>query len=365
MKRYFVLQNAREKRFYTIETEKTRYTACYGRLDKDDAHTINYDCKDEKECQRDSTSLINSLLRNKYVEVTAAEMERIKTMLLTPTPDSARFGLTYDEVEAGKTNTDLINAILADEKLPSLKHLIIASWAEPWDISCQEIIDQLIAHSSRFSGIESLCMGEMESEECEISWILQGDYSKFWKAFPNLKAITIQSGNGLVLGDVASTRLESIEIITGGLPSPVIQSITKARTPNLRKLNLYLGIYEYGFDGGIENIKALVTRSDFPKLEYLGVCNSDLQDEIAELLVTCKYAPLLKTLDLSKGTLSDKGANSILKHAKNLKNLVHLDLSYHYISDEMQKKLSQLPFTVDLSDPQEPEDEDAYPMFTE
>ncbi|MDL2321698.1 STM4015 family protein [Desulfosarcina sp. OttesenSCG-928-B08] len=288
--------------------------------------------------------------------------------------NSVAFHLSYDEERQGKTPRSLVDSILRDKRLPALKRLIITAWGKPWEeTTIQFIIDQLIAHSDRFSGLESLRMGEMDSEDCEISWIFQGDYSKFWKAFPNLKSITIQGGQNLVLGDVKSDHLESVEIFTGGIPKTVIQSITKAKTPNLTKLILYIGVEDYGFDGSMEDIKALVEDSDFPKLEYLGVCNSDLQDEIAELVVTSKYAPTLKTLDLSKGVLSDKGAKSILDHSENIKNLSYLDLGYHYISEEMQKKLAALPIVMDLSNGQEwdPSDDDddspgyGFPMFTE
>lgn len=32
----------------------------------------------------------------------------------------------------------------------------------------------------------------MDFEECEVSWIVQGNYEKFLKAFPNLKSLKIK-----------------------------------------------------------------------------------------------------------------------------------------------------------------------------
>lgn len=366
MIRYFIVQDARQKEFAIIEIDGTGYIMREGRLGrKADANTgMKY--KSEKKCLQEVASLINNLLDRGYVEITQEVLEQ-KQKEFGPRSDEAFFGLSYEDTEEGKNNQDLIDAILNYEKLPSLKHLTITMWEEPYaePDPCQQIIDQLIANSDRLSALESLRVGEMSSEDCEISWILQGNYSKLWQAFPNIKAITIQGGSGLVLGEIASDALESIEIITGGLPKSVLQSIAQAKTPNLKKLNLYIGVEEYGFDGNMADIKSLIEQSDFPKLEYLGLCNSELQDSIAELLLTCKYAATVKTLDLSKGTLSDKGAQIILDHAGNLKNLEFLDLSYHYMGEEMQKKLQQLPFLVDVSDPQEDEEGYTWPMFTE
>lgn len=365
MIRYFIIQDGRQKEFAIIETDGTGYIMREGRLGRKTDTSSGLKYKSEKQCQQKIALLIESLLNRGYVETTQEILER-KQKEFGPKSDEAFFGLSYEDTEDGKSNQDLIDAILNYEKLSTLKHLTITMWEDPYEEEfCQQIIDQLIANSERFSTLESLRMGDMTSEDCEISWIIQADYSKLWQALPNLKAITIQGGSYLALGDIASDALESIKIITGGLPKSVLQSIAQAKTPNLNKLNLYLGVEDYGFNGNIADIKALIEQSDFPKLEYLGLCNSELQDDIAKLLVTCKYAATIKTLDLSKGTLSDKGAQTILDHASNLKNLQFLDLSYHYLSEEMQKKLQQLPFSVDVSDPQEEEDDYTWPMFTE
>jgi len=65
----------------------------------------------------------------------------------------------------------------------------------------------------------------------------------------------------------------------------------------------------------------------------------------------------IKVLDLSMGTLSDKGAASLFNNPK-IKNLDKLDLHFHYISDEWMAKLKTLPLDVDVSDQQESDDYD-------
>lgn len=45
-------------------------------------------------------------------------------------------------------------------------------------------------HKEQFQHIKSLYIKDVEMEECEVSWILQADYSKLWEALPNLEKLT-------------------------------------------------------------------------------------------------------------------------------------------------------------------------------
>ena len=54
-------------------------------------------------------------------------------------------------------------------------------------------------HKEKFQNIKSLFVGDMEMEECEVSWIEQADYSKIWEALPKLEKLTIKGSTGLKL----------------------------------------------------------------------------------------------------------------------------------------------------------------------
>ena len=70
-------------------------------------------------------------------------------------------------------------------------------------------------------------------------------------------------------------------------------------------------------------------------------------------------------LDLSDGTLSDDGAEALLASDK-IKQLKHLDLSYHFMTDETMEQFNQLGMSVDVSDQQESDEDDwRFPMLTE
>lgn len=258
----------------------------------------------------------------------------------------------YDEENKGPHT--MVDEILSDPDLPNLKELIIGSWGWACEDSCQPIIDGIVEHKDQFSGIESLFIGDMDFEECEVSWIMQGNYGALWAAMPQLKSLTVKGSTELVLGDICHDKLEALTIICGGLPSDTIQSIRNARLPNLRKLLLYIGVDNYGFDGDADTIRELLSQADFPHLEYLGLADSEIQDELAAVALDCKFISQIHTLDLSCGTLSDRGGELLLKKLPSYPNIKTLDLHYHYLSNEMMKKLESLPVKINLSEQNKP-----------
>ena len=239
-----------------------------------------------------------------------------------------------------------------------MTELIIGDWGGAWEDSCQAVLDGIVEHAQQFSHIQRLFIGDMDYEECEVSWIMQGDYARLWAALPNLKALTIKGSTDLELGEICHERLEELTIICGGLGSDVIRSIQNAKLPNLKKLLLYIGIEDYGFDGNADTIKELLDKADFPKLSYLGITDSEIQDELAQVVLNSKFMGQIETLDLSMGTLTDKGGALLFETLPKWPNIKTLDVHYHYLSDEMEEKLCSLPITVDVSEGEEPDEYD-------
>ena len=267
---------------------------------------------------------------------------------------SKRYSYDYDEYEEqGKGSNTMIEDILSDSDFSELNELIIGDWGDCWEDSCQEIIDGIIKNADRFSHIEKLFIGDMDYEACEVSWIIQGDYSKLWAAMPGLRELTIKGSTDLELGEICHEGLEALTIICGGLPTNVIESIQKARLPQLKKLLLYIGIEDYGFDGDADTIKTLLEKADLPNLTYLGIADSEIQDELAEAALNSKFIGQIETLDLSCGTLTDKGGALLLEKLPAYPNIKKLDVHYNYLSEEMAKKLSALPIETDVSESEE------------
>lgn len=284
---------------------------------------------------------------------------------------SKKYFYTYEDYEDGEKNSlTLAKEILEDSELPSLQEIVVGCWGEAYDNSIDDLLEEFIKQKEKLQHIESFFIGDMDFEECEVSWIIQGNYENFLKAFPNLKSLKIKGSSELSLGKINHNNLETLEIICGGLPKRVILQIANANLPALKKLNLYLGVEDYGFDGNIEDIKTLLKADFIPKLEYLGLGDSEIQDEITELVFSLDTLSSLKTLDLSNGTLTDKGGEIILNNISKLKSLEMLNLEFHFLSDDMIEKLKKgLDCNVNLDEQQEAEvykDEVYYyPMLTE
>ena len=260
----------------------------------------------------------------------------------------------YDQYEdEGKSAAALVEEILEDPDLPGLKEIIIGNWGGAWEEDCQALLDGIVENADRFANVERLFVGDMDYEECEVSWIMQGDYSRLWAALPGLKALTIKGSMDLVLGEIVHEGLESLTIICGGLPSDVIESIQNARLPKLKKLLLYIGVDNYGFDGDADTIRELLDKADFPELTYLGIADSEIQDELTEVVLASKFMGQITSLDLSCGTLSDKGGKLLLEKLPAFPNVKKLDVHHNYLSVGMIEDLEGLSIEVDASEREE------------
>ncbi len=355
MKRIFIFQDAKSQKFWSIDVEGTGFTVQYGRLGTEgQISTKSFDTEDK--CQKEADKLIAEKTKKGYVESSEETVKSTKA-------ESKKYYTHYD---SGTSIEDLAEKILKDPKRAELKHITLGDWGDGGEGGdCQAVIDMFVENADKFGHLESLFIGDMDSESCEVSWIIQGDYSKIWAALPSLKSLTIKGSQGLTLGTIEHQNLEKLEIICGGLGSDVIESIAKAKLPNLDTLKLYLGVDDYGFDGTVDDIKPMLDKTKFPKLKHLGLMDSEITDDLVALVFETDILPQLETLDFSYGTLSDEGGNLLLDNADKLSHLKLLNLEYHYMSEEMMAKLKKLPCKVDVSDSQGDDEEYKYPMLTE
>lgn len=277
-----------------------------------------------------------------------------------------KLSIGYDEFEEGQRIGTEIEKLGNSPEGASLTSLIIGDWGQAYENSSEVVVEALVAHSANFPSLRKLFIGEMSYEECEISWITQSDLSPLLPAFPELQSLTIQGGNELSLRDLNHHKLEELIIISGGLGKGVLGNIASSQLPNLRKLELYLGVDNYGFDGSLADILPLIAPGKFPNLTYLGLKNSEIQDEIAVAVADAPILEQLDTLDLSLGTLSDVGAEVLLASDR-IKGLKALNLSHHYMSEKMIDRWTKSGLPVDVSDKQETDDEEdwRYPSITE
>lgn len=265
-----------------------------------------------------------------------------------------RISISYEEGEEGQVWTDKFAAFLDDPDSAKITGFVVGMWQDAYENNSSPIVEALVAARNRLPNLKALFIGDIEPDECEISWIIQSDLTPLFEAFPKLEYFGSRGGEGLRVGPINHQNLKWLALEAGGLPVEVVREVQASDLPNLEHLELWLGTPSYGGNTSVEDLEPLLSGRIFPNLKYLGLRDSEIADDIAEALATSSVVEHIEVLDLSLGTLTDKGVKTLLTNPAILQ-LQKLDLHHHFCSDELIEQLKALPITVDVSDTQEPE----------
>lgn len=279
-----------------------------------------------------------------------------------PLPDPARFaprlGVDWDRYQAGEKVAAQIAAVSKDPGAAELQAIVIGPWDYESSSDSAELVRALADASPRFPRLAAIFLGDIVMEEQEISWIQQSDVSPLLEAYPMLEELRVRGGTGLALSRPDHARLRKLVIETGGLPREVVRSVARADLPALRHLELWLGTDNYGGDATVDDVRPILEGTKLPSLRYLGLRDAEIADDLAAAAARAPILSRVRVLDLSLGTLSDAGAQH-LAASPAVAALEKLDLHHHYVSPAWQEKLSALrPVQVELSDPQEADEDD-------
>lgn len=355
MKHYFEYQDSKSYKFWQVELVESTLNIKYGKIGTAGQEKVSSFETAEK-AQKELEKLIKEKTQKGYVEKLQASSKKI----------ARRISVTYDEAEEGKTLKEKVEAFIESAQAADVESIVIGAWEEPSATSPQEALDLIIANSHRLPQLKELMIGDMDSEECEVSWIIQADYTSLFAAFPGLERLHIKGSTDLTLSTLPlqHQHLKALTIECGGLPKSIIETIATAQLPELEYLQLYLGVDEYGFNGALDDLRPFMQKGLFPKLKYLGLVDSEIANEIAIEMAKAPVLAQLETLDLSMGTLSDEGGQALLNSSA-IAGLKKLDLHYHYLSNDLVKEFKKMSIMVDVSDQQDTEDDWRYPAVTE
>ncbi len=267
-----------------------------------------------------------------------------------------RIAVEYDEEGSW---ADKLSAFLALPGVEQTQGLVVGLWdgEAGTGVSPQPMVEALVTAHDRLPRLRALFVNDIVMEESEVSWIPNTDLSPVFAAYPALEHLGIRGGNELSLGRLALPELRSLVIQAGGLSAEVVREVMAAELPKLEHLELYLGTENYGATSTPEDLSPLLGGQLFPRLRFLGLKNSDRQDEVAQVVAQSAVLERLEVLDLSMGTLSDEGAAALVGSPL-VRQLKKLDVSHHWCSDEMVASLEALGIEVDTSDPQEADEDD-------
>ena len=257
--------------------------------------------------------------------------------------------------EAGNVGT-LLGKLIAKPNANVIPGLIITdvTWARLEPSGTDPMVKPLVAVRERLPNLKAVFLTELTADECEISWIEHGDVSPIFEAYPNLEHFQIRGCGSLTLGRLSHSALRRLVIESGGLSAEVVRAIAAADLPRLEHLELWLGTSLYGGDATVDDIKALLFADGYPQVQYLGLRNCELLDDVVAVLVESPLMDRLRVLDLSLGCLSDAGAELLLA-CPAVARLEKLDIHYHFVSDPMVRRLEALGIELDASEPQDPD----------
>lgn len=394
MKRELVYMDAKSSKFWNIELAGNSYNVTYGRIGTE-GQTLTKPFASEEAARKEADKLIKEKLGKGYVDASGsgADASSAATGADGSIPLVAFSSIVrrddigenagtfigkrvvdYDPEKAAKTdvvyrfrsdyeNNDVIPNLehfLATDAAPQATGLVIGAWhGDDTELTPEKVIKVLTKGKDRLAKLAALYIGDITSEENEISWIKQCDLSPVLKAFPKLQLLRSRGGDGLELKSPQHELLRGLALETGGLDVSVIRSICMSDFPNLEHLELWLGTEDYGANHSVADLQPILSGRLFPKLKYLGLRNSQHADDVAAVVVNSPLISRIETLDLSLGVLTDEGGKALLKLPPS-PTLKKLNLHYNYFSAELIRQLKALPLTVDASKPSNMEEDDEW-----
>ncbi|MFF8991242.1 STM4015 family protein [Streptomyces sp. NPDC014983] len=248
------------------------------------------------------------------------------------------------------------------ERVPSagVRALVIGPWWEDEYSELRPALELILADAARFPALRALFLADVTGEECEISWLQLTDVTPVLEAFPLLEELGVRGGDSQGLGEetlslrpVRHDALRVLRFESGGLPGQVVRAVGACDLPALERLELWLGVQTYGGDATVADLAPILSGGRFPALRRLGLQDSELQDEIAAAVASAPVVAQLESLSLSMGTLTDAGAEALLR-GQPLTHLKRLDLHHHFLGESMTERveaaIGSAGTEVDLSD---------------
>ncbi|MEU9144228.1 STM4015 family protein [Streptomyces sp. NPDC048349] len=254
-----------------------------------------------------------------------------------PEADAVAWRVSCDTYDAEESWPEAFARFTAAVDTTRVRALVVGAWEEAYDSGPEGIFAALLAARPQLPALRALFLGDMESEECEISWINQGDVGPLLDGFPDLEEFGVRGGSGLVIPPFTQQRLRSLTVQTGGMPARAVRNVAASGLPALQHLDLWLGTANYGGDCELSDLEPFLGGDLLPSLRHLGLRNSDIQDEIATAMACAPVVARLETLDLSMGVLTDQGGAALLG-GQPLTHLAALDLHHNYLSEPLKQR---------------------------
>ncbi|TNM29558.1 STM4015 family protein [Streptomyces sedi] len=257
-----------------------------------------------------------------------------------PAADAVAWRIGVDVWEPEEQWEEAFARFLDTVDAARVRALVIGTWWEPYEMGPDEVLAALVGARDRLPSLRALFLGDIVRDESEVSWIKQGRATDLLEAFPAVEELRVRGGIGLEFAPLRQERLRELVVETAGLPAEAVRGVAACEFPGLAHLELWLGPSEWGGDASVEDLAPILSGERLPALTYLGLCNSEIQDEVCAAVASAPVVTGLEVLDLSMGVLTDEGAAALLD-GRSLTHLRRLDLSHNYLSEAMRARLRE------------------------
>lgn len=391
-RRELVLMDANSSKFWNIELDGARHTVTYGRIGTSgQSQTKEFPSADK--AKADFDKLVASKLKKGYADAAGGAtvdendsdllpaaafvsvikqadiFENVKTFVgrkvadYNPEKGPTRGGKTIYRFRSDWENDVLqenLEHFLATDASLEATGIVIGSWSgEDAMRGPDAVIELLVKSVDRLPRLVALFLGDIVSEENEMSWIHQTDLSPLLEAFPNLQLLRTRGGEGLEIKNPRHDKLRALALESGGLPVEVVRSVCTSDFPNLEHLELWLGTEEYGGTSSVQDLQPILSGKLFPKLKYLGLRNCEYADDVAAVVVNSPIVERIETLDLSLGVFTDEGAQALLSLPEG-GSLKKVSIHYNYVGKDLLKKLKDFRISIDTSKPSTMDEDDEW-----
>ncbi|MCA8925795.1 MAG: hypothetical protein KDD82_28560 [Planctomycetes bacterium] len=239
-----------------------------------------------------------------------------------------------------------LQQLAADEHAVQLEALVVGPYDPRRAVDGQAVLDGVLALARVCPNLEALFLGDLHPDwGCrDLFHVRVGDWGPLLQAFPRLAHLRVRGHADL--GPLRSDSLRSLCVQTM-TSSRSVQSVAAANVPRLEHLELWLGDAEYGGDSGAAELEPILSGKRFPNLRYLGLRNAGAADLVAQAVANAPILEQIRTLDLSLGALTDRGAEALLASPAAAR-LERLDLRHNRFTQAVADRLRQLGPEVDL-----------------
>jgi len=193
-----------------------------------------------------------------------------------------------------------------------------------------------------------------------ISSLYQEDPTPMFSNCKNLKAFASR-GSFTHFSGITHTNLQILVLVTGGMPSTILNGIFRCNFPQLKHLEIWIGSSNYGNDTRANDIAQYFPEDRenglFPMLEYFGLRNCDNIQDYVSMIAKSFLMSRIRILDFSLCGISHQSCLDLVHGLIGRKETLYLlelvDLHRNALNDQQATELmtlfGELQVVVDLT----------------